>query len=273
MRYVSLMRPMFSKRAVFSDETRFYRSPIQPMPFEDCTVRIRTMKNNVDEVYFISGSKRMPMSLAETVGGFDYYEITIHLTDEAIRYYFELRVESIVCYYNKLGITRNLSERNCFRIVPGFRTPDWSHGAVMYQIYTDRFYNGDKNNDVQTREYVYIKEYSQAVTDWNRPPENMDVRNFYGGDLEGIRQKLDYLQDLGVEVLYLNPIFVSPSNHKYDSQDYDHIDPHLGKIVKDGGDLLMWDDHNNRNATRYIIRTTDPDNLNASDQLLEKLCE
>ena len=101
----------------------------------------------------------------------------------------------------------------------------------------------------------------------------MDVRNFYGGDLEGVRQKLDYLQDLGVEAIYLNPIFVSPSNHKYDSQDYDHIDPHLGRIVKDGGDTLMWEDRNNSNATSYIIRTTAPENLEASDKLLEELCE
>ncbi|MDO4804544.1 MAG: glycoside hydrolase family 13 protein [Lachnospiraceae bacterium] len=272
MQYISMMRPMFQTRAVFSDETEFYRKPMQPKPHEDCTVRIRTMKNNVDEVYFISGSKREKMTLAETVGGFDFYEHTESLTDETVRYYFELRVESTVCYYNKLGITRNLADRYSFRIVPGFVTPDWSHGAVMYQIYTDRFYNGDKTNDVETREYCYLDKYSREVKDWNHPPEDTDIWNFYGGDLEGIRQKLDYLQELGVEVLYLNPIFVSPSNHKYDTQDYDHIDPHIGKIVNDGGDLLMWDDHNNRDATKYILRTTDPENLAASDKLFEELC-
>lgn len=59
-----------------------------------------------------------------------------------------------------------------------------------------------------------------------------------GGDLQGILDKLDYLQDLGVEVIYMNPIFVSPSNHKYDCQDYDYIDPHYTVIKEDGGDLL-----------------------------------
>lgn len=68
-----------------------------------------------------------------------------------------------------------------------------------------------------------------------RIPDNMDVNNFYGGDLQGVMDKLDYLQDLGVEVIYLNPIFVSPSNHKYDIQDYDYVDPHFGKIVHDEG--------------------------------------
>ena len=66
----------------------------------------------------------------------------------------------------------------------------------------------------------------------------MDVRDFYGGDLQGVWDKLDYLQDLGVDVIYFNPIFVSPSNHKYDIQDYDYVDPHYGKIVKDGGEPL-----------------------------------
>lgn len=56
-------------------------------------------------------------------------------------------------------------------------------------------------------------------------PREMDVREFYGGDIAGVMKKLDYLQDLGVEAIYLNPIFVSPSNHKYDIQDYDYIDP------------------------------------------------
>lgn len=78
----------------------------------------------------------------------------------------------------------------------------------------------------------------------------MDVRCFYGGDLQGVWEKLDYLQNLGVEVLYFNPMFVSPSNHKYDTQDYDHIDPHYGRIVKMGGSWrilmrkIMWHQQN-----------------------------
>ncbi len=66
----------------------------------------------------------------------------------------------------------------------------------------------------------------------------MGVREFYGGDLQGVLDKLDYLSELGVEVIYFNPLFVSPSNHKYDIQDYDYIDPHFGVIVKDDGELL-----------------------------------
>lgn len=68
------------------------------------------------------------------------------------------------------------------------------------------------------------------MEDWNQCPSDFSVGEFYGGDLEGVRQKLNYLQNLGVEVIYFNPLFVSPSNHKYDIQDYDHIDPHYGKL-------------------------------------------
>ncbi len=129
----------------------------------------------------------------------------------------------------------------------------------MYQIFTDRFYNGD-SNDVETNEYYYIGDYSQRVTNWNKYPANMGVREFYGGDLQGVMDKLDYLQDLGVEVVYFNPLFVSPSNHKYDIQDYDYIDPHYGKIVDDGGEVLPNGVTDNSQATKYknarqVLRT------------------
>ena len=146
----------------------------------------------------------------------------------------------------------------------------------------DRFFNGDTSNDVETDEYFYIGEGTEKVEDWNKYPAQMGVREFYGGDIAGVWQKLDYLQDLGVEVIYFNPIFVSPSNHKYDIQDYDYIDPHIGKIVKDEGELLkrseqgnlMCDpEHPNKNASRYICRVTDKENLEASNQFFADFVE
>lgn len=97
----------------------------------------------------------------------------------------------------------------------------------------------------------------------------MDVRNFYGGDLKGVWDKLDYLQDLGVEVIYFNPLFVSPSNHKYDIQDYDYIDPHFGVIVSDEGKLLSEGDQCNTHASRYMDRVTNKKNLEASNEFLQ----
>lgn len=161
--------------------------------------------------------------------------------------------------------------RRCFVILPGFVTPAWAKGAVMYQIFVDRFCNGDPSNDVLDREYAYIRGYAKQVKDWNTRPEAMDVRSFYGGDLAGVMSKLDYLKELGVDVLYLNPIFVSPSNHKYDIQDYDYVDPHYGKILRDGGEALAEGDMDNTHASRYISRVTDRENLEASNELFAQL--
>ena len=74
----------------------------------------------------------------------------------------------------------------------------------MYQIFTDRFCNGDPDNDVESMEYVYIGKPVYRVKDWGRNPSTMDVGCFYGGDLKGVGDKLDYIQSLGVEAIYLN---------------------------------------------------------------------
>ena len=270
---MSQMRAMFNKHALYSDESPQYQIPFEPNPGDTVKIRFRTLKNNVDAVYFISGSIRAQMQVGLVRNGFDYYEIEIPVGNEPIRYFFEIQAGRVVCYYNKLGVTRELQEMYSFGIIPGFHTPDWAKGAVMYQIFVDRFCNGDPSNDVLTGEYSYIGEQVNKVDDWNRFPEQMDVRNFYGGDLQGVIDKMDYLQDLGVQVIYLNPVFVSPSNHKYDIQDYDYIDPHFGKIVSDEGDLLWPGDKDNTRATRYIDRVTNRANLEASNELFIHLVE
>ena len=131
--------------------------------------------------------------------------------------------------------------------------PDWAKGAVMYQIYIDRFCNGDPDNDVTDDEYIYIGFPVMKIDDWSDDPSVMDVERFYGGDLQGVWDKLDYLQYMGVEVLYFNPIFVSPSNHKYDTQDYEHVDPHFGVIVKEAEGLA--DEYAVTTATRKNMRS------------------
>ena len=177
----------------------------------------------------------------------------------------------MVSYFDVRGVAREPMDNYNFLIIPGFKTPDWAKGAVMYQIYVDRFYNGDPSNDVETREYSYIGDYTTRVTDWNKYPEVMGVREFYGGDLQGVIDKMDYLESLGIEVIYFNPLFVSPSNHKYDIQDYDNIDPHFGKIVEDGGEVLPEGCFENAQATKYIKRVTSKANLDAGNKLFADL--
>ena len=262
-----------NKKALFCDGTLQYVNPSEPERNEEVAFRFRTAKDDAEHVCLVHEKIRYEMEKAQTGEVFDYYEIKRQLGEEPFRYYFEIRSGSEVCYYNRCGVSERVVSDYDYVVCPGFRTPKWAKGAVMYQIFTDRFCNGDPDNDVEDREYYYIGDYSRKVTDWNRYPATMDVREFYGGDLKGVWDKLDYLQDLGVEVLYFNPIFVSPSNHKYDIQDYDYIDPHYGVIVEDGGNVLAEGDHENANATKYQKRVTDKKNLEASNEFFVQFVE
>ncbi len=274
--YILGMRPIFRSTALFSDETENYVSPMEPDFGDDVTIRFRTKRDNVDAVFFCcDGDKRLMSLETERYNKyFDYYNIVVENLTKPIRYSFEVHIGKLVLHYDKFGITKSIRTEYQFMIAPGFKTPDWAKGAVMYQIYVDRFYNGDPSNDVVDREYYYIGGHANKVWDWNQYPATyMGIREFYGGDLQGVIDKMDYLHDLGVDVIYLNPIFVSPSNHKYDIQDYDYVDPHLGRIVSDGGEVLNDWDHENAHASKYIKRVTDPANLEASNELLAELVE
>lgn len=261
------------KEALFCDGTEAYVSPPEPEAGDELQLWFRTAAHDVDEVYLENRELCIPMNKVISNKAFDFYEVKYKLEDKPFRYHFKIRSGNEICYYNKWGAESKLVDYYDFKIVPGFTAPDWAKGAVMYQIYTDRFCNGDPDNDVQTGEYFYIGEQVHHVDDWYRDPQPMDVREFYGGDIQGIIDKLDYLHGLGVEVVYCNPLFVSPSNHKYDTQDYDYIDPHVGKIEVDEGRLLDPGENNNIHADRYRTRTTRKENLEASNRLFIKLVE
>lgn len=259
--------------ALFTDGTPQFVTPAEPECGDTVTIRFRTARNNVDGVDLIMGETHFPMKMSDHNSIFDYYSVQIPNVQGKLRYYFEVYSDRLTVIYNRLGVLREVNHDYDFQIVPGFKTPDWAKGAVFYQIYVDRFCNGDKSNDVLTGEYAYLGKHVTRIENWDKLPDNMDVSNFYGGDLQGVMDKLDYLKDLGVEAIYLNPIFVSPSNHKYDIQDYDYVDPHYGKIVKDEGNLLWEGCNDNTQATRYITRVTDKENLEASNQLFAELVE
>ena len=135
---------------------------------------------------------------------------------------------------------------------PAFETPDWVKNGVIYQIFPDRFRNGNPKNDQDFKEWYYrgksalpasgvinpdFQEYYHLVADWNdyrvltqapHTPDKRDWMAFFGGDIAGVREKLDYLKSLGVTIIYFNPIFEAKSTHKYDAADYRKIDPHFG---------------------------------------------
>lgn len=161
-----------------------------------------------------------------------WWTTTIEPPFKRLKYYFELQTEDEIWYYFEDGfVSKEQLElegrsRQCF-VFPWMNpadvpvTPAWVNDTVWYQIFPDRFCNGDTSlNDEKT-------------LPWK---ENGPVggREFYGGDLPGIISKLDYLENLGITGIYLTPINKARSNHKYDTTDYEMIDPHFGdeKIMK-----------------------------------------
>ncbi|KOR93301.1 amylopullulanase [Geobacillus stearothermophilus ATCC 12980] len=122
---------------------------------------------------------------------------------------------------------------------PDYRTPDWMKEAVVYQIFPDRFFNGNPSNDNSKQQARGAQPIEHR--DWSDLPDNPRLKgtsgydgdgewsnDFFGGDIAGIEQKLDYLQSLGVNTIYLNPIANAPSNHKYDASNYKELDPMFG---------------------------------------------
>ena len=259
--------------AVFSDETDNFRIPQEPNETEPIHISIRTGLDNVEEVYLCFDEAKIIMTKSNTKGLFDFYRATLPPGQETIDYYFELIKNNKTYYYTKKGFLEGPERDALFSVIRNFETPDWAKGAVIYQIFVDRFYNGDRHNDVKTNEYKYLGKPVQAISDWYQPPEQEDIRNFYGGDLQGVLEKLDYIQDLGIEAIYFNPLFVSPSNHKYDTQDYDYIDPHIGVILEDGGEPIEFEQADNCHASMYIQRTTDQKNLEASNAFFATFVE
>ena len=161
--------------------------------------------------------KRLPHQL--------WWTTTLTPPYKRCKYYFELHTEDEVWYYFEDGFLTeeqvNMEGRLLqYFIVPWMnpadvnRTPAWVNDTVWYQIFPDRFCcGGTGKNDPD-------------VLPWQTG--KVTNREKYGGDLEGIRQKLPYLQDLGITGIYLNPIMEAETNHKYDTKDYTKIDPSFG---------------------------------------------
>ena len=129
--YVNEMRPVFSKRALYSDTTENFVIPAEPMPYTKVKIRFRTRRSNVDRVFLICKGQRYLMYKAETDSLFDYYEVKLQLDNEKISYYFEVQAGAIVCYYDYRGVAKRPDEHYGFVIIPGFETPDWAKGAVL----------------------------------------------------------------------------------------------------------------------------------------------
>lgn len=199
-------------------------------------IRIRTKKEDIEKIVLHYGDpfifledsyedvKEMVKVTSDAL--FDYWQVAVSVRFARLQYLFELedkKGQSIL--YGDKGFADNSPENlalegNRFKLpyiheIDGCQVPDWVSKTVWYQIFPERFANG--NPDLSP----------ERALDWDSSisPKTTD---FFGGDLQGIIDHLDYLQDLGITGLYLCPIFESPSNHKYNTTDYFEIDRHFG---------------------------------------------
>jgi alpha-glucosidase len=163
---------------------------------------------------------------------FDLWQGAIPASCAAKYYRFQLTDGSQTLWYNAKGSLTSEPESGDFFVLPGLKVPDWAKQGVMYQIFPDRFFNGSASNDIQSNQYVYRGDHVEHKQWGESPFADQGYANgtvFFGGDLQGITQKISYIkQTLGANIIYLNPIFTAPSNHKYDTQDYFNVDPSLG---------------------------------------------
>ena len=261
------------KEFVFSDESANFVREEEHSQGRRLIISIRTAKNNAEHVLLNLNGINVEAKLCESRGLFDYFEVDAVVVNGPLNYYFVIHSFGEVYFYNKQGITQRHNGEYDFKYFPGFNTPDWAKGTIFYQIYVDRFFNGDESNDVVNNEYIYLEKPSAKAKSWQAEIGTNDIGTFYGGDIQGIMDKMEYINNLGVEVILLNPVFVSPSSHKYDIQDYDYIDPHYGIIINDNDRALAENELSNQSADKYIIRTTDKENLEKSNELFIKFVE
>jgi glycosidase len=199
---------------------------LQRLPDGGVLVRVRTLRSDVQSVELaMPGTPRRPLRPSGADEAFAWWEIRVTAPDVAIPYTF-LFLD---------GATR-VSDPRIYsldsRSAKLFTTPAWTKDAVWYQIMLERFRDGDERNNPDPCRPWRSEWYSLS------PWEGQEGRTFYkwdvfarhyGGDLAGLREKLGYLKDLGVNAIYLNPVFQAPSHHKYNATNFLHVDEHFGE--------------------------------------------
>lgn len=255
--------------SVYSDGSAAFVSNPAPQLFETVTIRLR-MYEDAPVQYVIlratpnGGELKVDMRKASIEHGFVYWECPLRMDENRMCYHFYIVSGEQIFFYTQKEITTYLPEHSYdFQLVADYVQPAWVKHAVFYQIFPERFCNGDPGNDVRTGEYSQDGYPSIQMENWEAKPltyEEGHCLDFYGGDLQGIQQKIPYLKELGVTALYLNPIFYAQSCHKYDCLDYFHVDPHFGgdqaladlsKALHENGMKLILDISINHTGTAH----------------------
>ncbi|MDO4490030.1 MAG: alpha amylase N-terminal ig-like domain-containing protein [Lachnospiraceae bacterium] len=232
-----MMNEQLWKESIYSDGSPLFVSNQRPGIGERVKIRLRMLESapisQVSLRYIKDGAQKLSgMQVKQKKNGLMYYETEITMTEKRLRYQFYLVGEGAFYCYTQNGLTEYLqNETYDFCLMADYVQPEWVKEAVFYQIFPERFCNGDPTLNVKDGEIVLDGFPSQEIKDWNAAPgryPETHCMDFYGGDLKGIKEKIPYLKELGVTCIYLNPIFISPTIHKYDCIDYEHVDPHFG---------------------------------------------
>ncbi len=239
-----------------------YRTPGGPVTTgAEVILRLRAAQGDLTEAKLRLYNDRtnvqsiLPMSVVHSDGTYDWWEVAVPASaDPTVYWYRFIAIDGTDTDYYEDDAARTMGRGEAFDetqdysyqltvYAPDFETPDWIKNAIVYQVFPDRFRDGDPDNNKPEGTFFYGEEggtiYRSDTEDWNTyicdpradtndPCEGSYSKNFYGGDLEGLEAKLDYLDDLGVTAIYLNPIFESPSNHGYDTTDYMTINSMFG---------------------------------------------
>lgn len=226
----------------FDSRNPLYRSKIGALA-EGETLRLRLLLHkdaHVHTAFLVLRSdndnslQESVMTPAEWLEEYRFYECTLSLKEGLYWYGFRYTSDygefSVTKTETSLGIVSSDGAFWQQTVYSGdYKTPDWLGGGIIYQIFPDRFFaSGQEKKDIPEDRYI--------CTDWSKQPEYRQPvgekcrlgNDYYGGDLKGIEQKLDYIKSLGVSCIYLNPIFEAHSNHRYNTADYLKIDPSLG---------------------------------------------
>jgi alpha-glucosidase len=225
---------------LFADQGPLYDSNPEPTAMSPVTLKLRVCKGDITGAnikYYDTADNsfhRLAMRRVSTdpTGVFDYWQGTVPASNSKKHYRFEIRDGTATAWLNAAGVASSEPSAGDFLIIPGFKTPDWMKNGVIYQIFPDRFNDGDTSNDVTDGQYTYggcATERHAWGTSVFAKTKGCNSAVFFGGDLAGVDRQLGYIKEtLGADIVYLNPIFTSPSNHKYDTQNYYQVDPAFG---------------------------------------------
>lgn len=267
--------------------------------------KIRTQMNDVERAYISivlheEDNYEMIYELEryqDKTNGFDYFERIINFGKEAkkLLYYFILEDNGTRAYFNGTTLSYSKPKRlvvnTTSKDIQLFNVPNWAKEAIWYNIFPDRFYNGNHYNDPIFNEFGpeafkpnilheqnFVEEYkweksNNVISHFDRNRWTADFREqtiweklgereidyslkyarMYGGDLQGIKEKIPYMKELGINAVWLNPVFFSYQNHKYGANDFRHISPDFGTIKTSGETHGVEINRNNKYGNKSYV--------------------